>query len=723
MNLEKAQSALQHYFGYTSFRPMQQEVVKSLYQGKDVLLLMPTGGGKSICFQIPAITMEGVGIVVSPLIALMQDQVNNLKSNGVSATFLNSTQTTTEQRLVEEGIYDGKYDLVYVSPEKVVSQDFSELLSRIKVCLFAIDEAHCISSWGHDFRPEYAQLKFLKQHYPKVPIIACTATADQVTRRDIIAQLQLPLPNVFVASFDRPNLRLEVRSGTRRFEQIVNFLTEHPNQSGIIYCLSRKSTETVANKLIEKGFSAAAYHAGMSSQERHRVQTAFTKDETPIICATIAFGMGIDKSNVRWVIHYNMPKNIEGFYQEIGRSGRDGAAANTLLFYSLSDVMTWREIIENSEQREIWLAKLSRMQQYATSMFCRRKVLLNYFNEDWRTNCGNCDVCDNPPNYFDGTVTAQKALSAIYRTKEQIGINLLIDVLRGSKRKEIFEQQLDKIKTYGAGADLSFEEWRYYLEQMLEQGYIDIAHDDKNKVKLTKLSHDVLFQEVKVLLVKMRTAQERKQLEKEKANKEAAAVRHRVRDDLFDYLLNLRRQLAQLEGMPPYLIFSDVTLEEMAAMKPITEADMKAVAGVGALKWQKYGLQFLDAIKQYCKENNITPPERRFVPKPSPAETIDRMSTFQMTYQLFKEGLSLEEIAEQRNLKVGIITGHLLKLKNEGKDIDLTPFVAPEIQQKIINILPTLPSPPSQKDIFLALNEEVPYYKIMLTLAIKVLQE
>lgn len=604
MNIQKAKAALQHYYGYSSFRPMQENIIQSVYEGNDVLVLMPTGGGKSMCFQLPAITMEGIGIVVSPLIALMKDQVEGLKANGIRAAYMNSSQSVSDQREVEEGMYQNAFDLVYVSPEKLLTKDFNDILSRIQINLFAIDEAHCISAWGHDFRPEYAKLKFLKKQFPKVPIVACTATADEVTRRDMVTQLAMQNPKEFITSFDRPNLSLTVNAGTKRFEQIVAFLLQRPNQSGIIYCLSRKSTETVAAKLVRSGFKAAYYHAKMSSTERDRIQEGFIKDETPIICATIAFGMGIDKSNVRWVIHYNMPKNIEGFYQEIGRAGRDGASADTLLFYSYTDVSTWQEIISKNEsdQTEVKLAKLKRMQQYATSSFCRRKVLLNYFSENWRENCGNCDVCKNPPSYFDGTIIAQKALSAVYRVKQQIGTNLLIDVLRGSQRRAIFEHHLHEIKTYGAGREHSAAEWRYYIEQLLDQGYLKIVHDDGHKVKITPASKAVLFEGEKVQLVKLATAKARANQAKIEAQNSTKNVRQRVRDGLFEHLRQLRRDIAQLDGIPPYMIFSDATLEEMAATKPTDEKTMKNIAGVGAMKWKKYGLQFLRAIKTYLRE-------------------------------------------------------------------------------------------------------------------------
>jgi len=728
--LKQASTALQHYYGYDTFRPMQSDIIQSVYEGKNVIVLMPTGGGKSICYQIPAITMEGTGIVVSPLIALMKDQVESLRANGVKAAYLNSSIPISEQRVIEDKLYNGEYDLLYVSPEKLMSHDFSLSLPRIKINLFAIDEAHCISSWGHDFRPEYTKMKFLKKQFPNVPILACTATADKVTRKDIAKQLDLPNPKVFISSFDRPNLSLDVRPGIKRFEQIVAFLNEHPNQSGIIYCLSKKSTENVSAKLKKNGFDAAYYHAGMPPNERSKVQEDFIQDRLQIVCATIAFGMGIDKSNVRWVIHYNMPRNIESFYQEIGRGGRDSTDADTLLFYSYADVQNWQNIIEQNEssQKAVKLSKLERMQQYATALFCRRKVLLNYFGENRRTDCGNCDICNNPPQYFDGTIPAQKALSAIYRVRESIGMNLLIDVLRGSQRKEIFELDLQKVKTYGQGREYSYQEWRYYLEQLLNQGYIEIAHDDGSKVKLTDASKAVLFEKAPVQLVRMITAKEREEQAKKKADIriKKQSVRHRVRDEVFEHLRQIRAEIAREEGMPPYIVFSDATLEEMAAMKPTTEQAMKAISGVGAMKWDKYGKQFIQAIESYCIANNIdltptitaTPQAAKVTVK---KKDEPKISTYEQTRLLFEQGLSVEEIATQRGRSFTTIIGHLAKLKKEGKaEIDFRPFLEKGVYEQVCAVLPDLKGPPYRSaEIFMALNEEINFEQIRIALTVE----
>lgn len=599
MNLDHARQALKQYFGYDEFRPMQAEIIQSIYEKKDNLVLMPTGGGKSMCFQIPAITMPGTALVVSPLISLMQDQVEGLRANGVKAAFLNSSLDGTEQRLVENDFFEGKLDLLYVSPEKVCSADFLPLLQRAPISLFAIDEAHCVSSWGHDFRPEYTRLRFLKQQFPKIPMVALTATADRITRDDIVQQLQLIEANISLASFDRPNLSLEVRPGQRRKEQIIQFIKQRPEESGIVYCLSRKSTEKIAEDLQRAGFNAKAYHAGLESTERSKVQDEFLKDEVPIICATIAFGMGIDKSNVRWVIHFNLPKNLENYYQEIGRAGRDGAPAATMLFYSYQDVMMLTEILQKneSENLEVQLAKLDRMKQYAESMACRRRILLNYFNEDHKENCGNCDICSNPPQAFDGTQIAQKALSAVYRLREQVGLGLLVDVLRGSGRKDIRDRGYDQIKTFGAGRDIPTFTWQNYLSQLINLGYLDIAYDQYGVLRLTPASQRVLFEKETVQLVRPATLKERKAQEKEQVKKKTTA--ERVRDELFELLRQLRRKLAQEKGVPPYIIFSDATLEEMAATKPVNDEELKAVSGVGDRKLQLYGDAFMEVILKY----------------------------------------------------------------------------------------------------------------------------
>lgn len=607
MNLDKAKLALKRYFGYDQFRPLQADIIKAIFSGKDALVLMPTGGGKSVCFQIPAVTLPGTCIVVSPLISLMKDQVEGLRANGIAAAFINSAIDSREQLRVEESFYAGELHLLYVSPEKLVSGNFISILKRGKINLFAIDEAHCISAWGHDFRPEYTQMGMLKQHFPKVPVVALTATADKLTRKDIVDQLKLEEPEIFIASFDRPNLSLEVRPGQQRLQQIEDFVRKHPKQAGIIYTLSRKATEDIADKLKQKGFKAEAYHAGLSPDRRSKIQDHFINDNLQIVCATVAFGMGIDKSNVRWVIHYNLPKNLEGYYQEIGRAGRDGAKADTLLFYSFADVSMLRDIIQNGEnaaQNEIQLVKLERMQQYAESLACRRRILLAYFSENLSENCGNCDICRNPPQSIDGTVIAQKALSAVYRLNEQVPMGMLIDVLRGSGRREIKQLGYDTIKTYGAGRDFSQWDWQHYLMQLINLGYLEVAYDAANVLRLTSASQEVLFKNCSVELIKPTSYKERQDEEKASAKIKAPTQlkKERLRDELFEHLRQIRKEIAQKEGIPPYLIFSDATLEEMAFSKPQTEDDMLAVSGVGEKKLVQFGYQFIKAIRNYEKK-------------------------------------------------------------------------------------------------------------------------
>lgn len=607
MNLDKAKLALKRYFGYDQFRPLQADIIRAIFSGKDALVLMPTGGGKSVCFQIPAVTLPGTCIVVSPLISLMKDQVEGLRANGIAAAFINSAIDSREQLRVEESFYAGELDLLYVSPEKLVSGNFVSILKRGKINLFAIDEAHCISAWGHDFRPEYTQMGMLKQHFPRVPVVALTATADKLTRKDIVDQLKLEEPGIFIASFDRPNLSLEVRPGQQRLQQIEDFIRKHPKQAGIIYTLSRKATEDIADKLKQKGFKAEAYHAGLSPDRRSKIQDHFINDNLHIICATVAFGMGIDKSNVRWVIHYNLPKNLEGYYQEIGRAGRDGAKADTLLFYSFADVSMLRDIIQNGEnaaQNEIQLVKLERMQQYAESLACRRRILLAYFSENLSENCGNCDICRNPPQSIDGTVIAQKALSAVYRLNEQVPMGMLIDVLRGSGRREIKQLGYDTIKTYGAGRDFSQWDWQHYLMQLINLGYLEVAYDAANVLRLTSASQEVLFKNRSVELIKPTSYKERQEQEQANAKTKAPTQlkKERLRDELFEHLRQIRKEIAQKEGIPPYLIFSDATLEEMAFSKPQTEDDMLAVSGVGEKKLVQFGYRFIKAIRNYEKK-------------------------------------------------------------------------------------------------------------------------
>jgi len=699
MELSSALKVLKRFFGYEHFRPLQGEIIQAVYQGKDALVLMPTGGGKSLCYQIPAITLPGTCVVVSPLISLMKDQVESLRANGVRAAFLNSSLDTGAQRQVEESFFQEDIDVLYVSPEKLVSQAFLPMLRRARINLFAIDEAHCISAWGHDFRPEYNRLRFLKREFPGVPILALTATADKLTRTDIVDQLRLEAPERFIASFDRPNLSLEVRPGQGRLQQILQFLRQRTGQPGIIYCLSRRSTEKVAEKLRDEGISAAHYHAGLPDGERSRVQEDFINDNTLIICATVAFGMGIDKSNVRWIIHYNLPKNIESYYQEIGRAGRDGAAADTLLFYSFADVNLFRDIIQQQESdyTEMQLAKLDRMREYAESLACRRRILLAYFGEDHPGNCGNCDICRNPPQYFDGTLIAQKALSAVYRLRQQVGARMLTNVLRGSRYRELLDAGYHQIKTYGAGKDIPFSEWMFYLGQLINLGYLDIAYNEQNHLQLTEASRRVLFEKESVQLVRMATVKQRQEADKKKSK--PANQRQRVRDELFESLRQLRKRLAQENGVPPYIVFSDATLEEMAAVKPVNEEQMRRISGVGDRKLQQYGRTFMDAILDFLNHDRRS----------------EKDSPYQLTLQLFRRGLDLETIAQRRGLDPEVALQQLAALRRDGADIHLDTLIDQAAVDRVAKLIKYMETP-RLKDIHEGLDGELEPYQIRLAL-------
>lgn len=599
---------LKKYFGYTEFRPQQKEIITNILNKKDTLVLMPTGGGKSLCYQIPAIMMEDTAIVVSPLISLMKDQVEALQANGIAARALNSMNTDTDNTNVRMECLQGKVKLLYISPERLISET-NYLLRDIKISLFAIDEAHCISQWGHDFRPEYTQLDILRKQFPRIPIVALTATADKITRQDIVKQLKMNEPEVFISSFDRPNLSLDVKKGYQQKEKIriiKRFIEKHGNESGIIYCMSRKTTEKVAELLYDEGFDTAVYHAGLSNFEREQTQDDFINDRVQIVCATVAFGMGIDKSNVRWVIHYNLPKSIESFYQEIGRAGRDGMKSDTMLFYSLGDMIQLTKFAEESNQKEINIEKLNRMQQYAESDICRRRILLSYFGETMEHDCGNCDVCRNPPERFDGTIIIQKALSAIARTNQQIATGTLIEILRGNFTQEISEKEYDKIKTFGAGRDVPSRHWQNYLLQMLNMGYIEIAYNENNHLKITELGAKVLYGKQNAELVVIKEDEfSNKQYKKNTIVTSPVQIKKNAygnlenEDSLFETLRLLRLKLAEQEAIPPYIVMSDSTLQSLCDKKPKNLEDLDDISGFSEYKKKKYGRDFVNAIKKY----------------------------------------------------------------------------------------------------------------------------
>ena len=598
---------LKTYFGYDSFRPLQEDIIRHLMDRKDALVLMPTGGGKSICYQLPALLSEGTAVVVSPLISLMKDQVETLCANGIAAGALNSNNDETENASLRRACMEGKLKLLYISPEKLLTEA-NYLLRDMHISLFAIDEAHCISQWGHDFRPEYTQMGILHQQFPQVPIIALTATADKITREDIIKQLRLNQPRVFISSFDRPNLSLTVKRGYQQKEKskaILDFIARHPGESGIIYCMSRSKAETVAQMLQKQGIKSAVYHAGLSPARRDEAQDDFINDRVQVVCATIAFGMGIDKSNVRWVIHYNLPKSIESFYQEIGRAGRDGMPSDTLLFYSLADLILLTKFATDSGQQSINLEKLQRMQQYAEADICRRRILLSYFGENTTCDCGNCDVCKNPPKRFDGTIIVQKALSAIARSEQQIGTGILVDILRGNMSSEVTERGYHRLKTFGVGREVPARDWHDFLLQMLQLGYFEIAYNENNHLKITQSGTDILFGRARALLVTIRR-EEAVQATRGRKRKATVPTKelplglpNTESGELFEALRTLRKRLADQEALPAYIVLSDKVLHLLSTSRPTTIEDFGNISGIGEYKKKKYGKEFVELIRKY----------------------------------------------------------------------------------------------------------------------------
>lgn len=662
---------LQRVFGFSSFRTQQQAVIEDLIRGDDAFVLMPTGGGKSLCYQIPALHRRGVGIVVSPLISLMKDQVDALSANGVAAAFYNSSQGSDAARQVLGRLHDHALDLLYISPERLISGGFLERLADIDIALFAIDEAHCVSQWGHDFRPEYAALGTLRERFPEIPLVALTATADAQTRDDIVRVLGLGHARRHITGFDRPNIRYTVLEKHKPFEQLLRFLDPRRDQAGIVYALSRKKVEEVSSKLCAQGIRAAAYHAGFPTRQREQVQEQFLRDELQVVVATVAFGMGIDKPNVRFVVHFDLPKHIEGYYQETGRAGRDSLPSEALLLYGAQDVVTARRLIDgnqNPQQRRVEVHKLNAMVALAEAVTCRRRVLLGYFGEALADDCGNCDVCTDPPARFDATVDAQKALSCVYRVEQRFGIKHVIDVLRGADTERIRSLGHGRLSTYGIGSDKSEQEWTSIIRQLIHHGYLEQDIANYSVLKLTPAARPLLKGEVRLDLAKPRIKDVGTRTKRPRADA------HGPYDEtLFDELRRLRKELADAEGKPPYIVFGDATLVQMAREKPLSGQDLLAISGVGQHKLDKYGDDFLNAIAEYCVANG----ERGGALEPALRDT----------WQLCQQGLDLDAIASRRGQTLAETAAQLLKLIDAGQPVAAERLIAKKKYALIANVL------------------------------------
>lgn len=650
---------LRQVFGHADFRNQQSDIIERTLKKKDSLVIMPTGGGKSLCYQIPALVQDGIALIISPLIALMADQVTALQSNQIEAAYVNSSQTLEERKQVLKKIEQGQLKLLYVSPEKALSRGFIDYFQRQNISLIAIDEAHCVSIWGHDFRPDYAQLKSLVKHFPEVPVIALTATADQATQVDICNQLGLRDPEKFVSSFERENIQLSVFPGQNRRQQILHFLEAHPGQPGIIYCLSRRNTEELAMKLRRQGWDAAHYHAEISTLEKRRLHEAFQKDEIQIICATIAFGMGIDKSNIRWIIHYNLPKNIESYYQEIGRAGRDGAAAEAVLFYSHRDVDIFRHFINENKAspsfKSMQHAKLDRMWDFTQAAHCRTNVILNYFGEYRSEGCGHCDNCLHPPTTVDGTDYAKMAINLIGETKVPLSIQFLIDALRGSERKAMYHHQLTALENYGRGKSIPRLDWQHMITQFIHQGILEIDYTQNSKLKLTSLSPQVSEGNLKVSLTKSDRSSTR-------YTQPAGGKKVRYRKAYLQELMRLRKQIARRENLPPYLIFSDQVIENIFNSQPIATDDLDQLIGLSEFKRNKYGAAIIATIQQFVTQQTIL-------------KTAKGKSMLD-TLQRYRDGWTPKEIAEEQHKQITTIYSHLVQLYERGENIELMRYIS-----------------------------------------------
>lgn len=700
--LQTLEDALKHFFGYDSFRPGQRQIVEEALQNRDLLVIMPTGGGKSLCFQLPALLKPGLTVVVSPLIALMQDQVDALQDNGIGATFLNSTLSWDAVRSRELAILNGKIKLLYVAPERLLGDKFVPFLERVRsqigISAFAIDEAHCVSEWGHDFRPEYRQMQQLRQRYPDVPILALTATATGRVRQDIIQQLTLREPGIHIASFNRPNLYYEVQAKERQsYNQLLKKIRSHQKGSGIIYCLSRRKVDEIAFRLQNDGISALPYHAGLSDEVRSTHQTRFIRDDVQVMVATIAFGMGINKPDVRFVIHYDLPRNLESYYQESGRAGRDGESAHCSLFFGAGDIRTIEYLIDQKpdpKEQRVARQQLRQVLDYAEGTDCRRTIQLSYFGERFKGNCGNCDNCRNPKPVEDWTIEAQKFLSCVARCKERFGMTHIIDVLRGSRKQKIEQYGHHLLSTYGIGKDKSAEAWKMLGRSLLHQGLVDETTDGYRILKLNKLSWEVLRKQRSVQIAITETPVAKALADINSKSAEA--------DILFDRLRKLRKQIADVQSVAPYVIFPDSSLRVMAQQQPKTLVTFGEISGVTSHKLSQYGEKFVSEIRAFCQEQKLP------VPLPS--------NTHMVTLQFYQQGLTVEEIAQKRRFTPRTIVTHLSELLEMKQPVDINRFVSVERQKLVLQAMEKV-GDDSLRIIREHLGEEYSYEEIQLVRA------
>ena len=697
---------LKEVFGYSTFREHQEEVIDHVMAGSDALVIMPTGGGKSVCYQVPAIASDGMAIVVSPLIALMNDQVIAMQQYGVEAAAIHSNHTSDQLRKIVDDIEAGSVKLLYVSPERLTNTRFLAFLQQQNISFIAVDEAHCVSVWGNDFRPDYAALSVLKDKFPDKAIVALTATADKATQDDIVKQLRLESPECFLSSFERENIIINVRPGIDRKKHILNFVSRHKGQSGIVYCLSRKDCEKVSAFINGSGVKAGYYHAGMAADQRTQVQADFQDDKLQIVCATIAFGMGIDKSNIKWVIHYSMPKNLEGYYQEIGRSGRDGTEAKAVMYYSWGDFLTYKRFIDEGDGNEdfkfVQLAKLQRMWEYVSTSDCRTNLVLNYFGEYRTEGCKHCDNCLRPPQKVDGKVHVQKAISAVIRSKEQLPLGLLVDVLRGSQRQEVVAGGWQHLKTFGAGRELPYIEWKDYITQMVDKGLLRIDYTDRLRLKVTPLSKPAILGQKPIMLKAF-------ELQDDVASSRKSKVKRKTKTELIEEELSAelkawRLKTAREMDVPAYVVLTDKSIEEIAATKPTSLAQLEDVEGIGGKRLQNYGDELIAVIQDYIR----TQEHRKNL----------KGKTYLETMHLIKDGLSPDAIASQRGINVVTVYSHLAHLFLQGENIDLKKYVTDADISHVEAILPKLENPKDVNTLNQALNGKVAFYKFRMIMAI-----